>query len=62
MNFIAGAPGEPNDGSVAVSETELEGMKDSVDLDVAHTQMLVSTEVVEQLEQFLLHGKFKTDI
>jgi pimeloyl-ACP methyl ester carboxylesterase len=61
LGRIAGAPGEPNDGSVAVSETELEGMKDSVDLDVAHTQMLVSTEVVEQLEQFLLHGKFQTD-
>ena len=61
LGRIAGAPGEPNDGSVAVSETELEGMKDSVDLDVAHTQMLVSTEVVEQLEQFLLYGKFQTD-
>jgi len=61
LGRIAGAPGEPNDGSVTVSETELEGMKDSVDLDVAHTQMLVSTEVVEQLEQFLLHGKFQTD-
>lgn len=60
LGRIAGAPGEPNDGSVAVSETELEGMKDSVDLDVAHTQMLVSAEVVDQLEQFLLHGKFKT--
>ena len=61
LGRIAGAPGEPNDGSVAVSETELEGMKDSVDLDVAHTQMLVSSEVVEQLEQFLLYGKFQTD-
>ena len=59
LGRIAGRSGEPNDGSVTVSETELDGLKDSVDLSVAHTEMLISTEVVEQLEQFLLHGKFK---
>jgi pimeloyl-ACP methyl ester carboxylesterase len=58
LGLIAGKHGEPNDGSVTVSETELEGLKDSVELDVTHTEMLVSAEVVKQVEQFLFHGKF----
>jgi len=58
LGLIAGKHGEPNDGSVTVSETELDGLKDSVELDVSHTEMLVSAEVVEQVEQFLFHGKF----
>lgn len=56
---IAGKHDEPNDGSVTVSETVLEGLKDRVELAVAHSEMLVSIEVIEQLEQFLLTGKFK---
>jgi pimeloyl-ACP methyl ester carboxylesterase len=56
---LAGKHDEPNDGSVTVSETALEGLKDSIELAVAHSEMLVSTEVIEQLEQFLLNGKFK---
>lgn len=60
LGRIAGKQGEPSDGTVTLSEAELEGLKDSVDLDVSHTEMLVSAQVVEQLEQFLLHGKFGT--
>ncbi len=40
---------------------ELEGLKDAVELEVAHTEMLVSAEVVEQVEQFLLSGAFRKD-
>jgi len=58
LGRIAGRRGEPNDGSVTISETELDGLKDSVELQVAHSEMLISSEVVEQVEQFLLHGKF----
>ncbi len=58
LGRIAGQRSEPNDGSVTVSETELDGLKDSVELEVAHSEMLISIEVVEQVEQFLLHGKF----
>jgi len=58
LGRIAGRRGEPNDGSVTVSETELDGLKDSVELAVAHSQMLVSAEVVKQVEQFLSHGEF----
>lgn len=59
---ITGRQAEPNDGSVCVSETELEGLKDTVDLKVSHSEMLISTEVVEQVDQFLLYGKFKKDV
>ena len=59
---IAGRQAEPNDGSVCVSETELDGLKDSIELEVAHSEMLVSMEVVEQLEQFVLYGEFRKAI
>ena len=58
LGRIAGKRDEPNDGSITVSETELDGLKDSVELEVAHSEMLISAEVVEQVEQFLLNGKF----
>ena len=58
---IAGRQDEPNDGSVRVSETELEGLTDKVDLEVSHSEMLISAEVVAQVDQFLLCGKFKKD-
>ena len=58
---IAGKHDEPNDGSITVSETELDGLKDRIELPVAHSEMLISAEVVEQVEQFLMFGKFKKD-
>jgi pimeloyl-ACP methyl ester carboxylesterase len=58
---MSGRPDEPNDGSVTVSETQLDGLTDSIELPVAHSEMLVSTEVVEQVEQFLLHGMFRKE-
>jgi len=61
LGRIAGRRGEANDGSVSVSETELDGLKDSVELAVAHSEMLISAEVLQQVEQFLLHGGFKKD-
>jgi len=59
LGQIAGRQNEPNDGSVCVSETELEGLNDTVDVQVSHSEMLISAEVVEQVDQFLLCGKFK---
>jgi pimeloyl-ACP methyl ester carboxylesterase len=56
---IAGPHNEPNDGSICVSETKLEGLKDTIELPVAHSEMLVSAEVLRQVEYFLLFGKFK---
>ena len=59
---IAGRHAEPNDGSVRVSETELEGLSDTVELDVAHSEMLFSKNVVRQVEHFLRYGKFEKHI
>lgn len=59
LGCITGQIAEPNDGSVAVSETELEGLSDRIDLNVTHTQMLVSRAVADQLEHFVLNGCFK---
>ena len=59
LGRIVGKRGETNDGSVTISETQLEGLKDSVDLAVAHSEMLVSAKVLEQVEQFLSSGQFK---
>jgi len=59
LGRLTGKRSEPNDGSIMVSETELDGLKDSVELEVAHSEMLVSAEVVEQVEQFLRHGEFE---
>jgi pimeloyl-ACP methyl ester carboxylesterase len=50
-----------NDGSVAVSETRLEGAKDHICLDVSHKSMLVSAEVVDQAAAFLKRGAFLRD-
>ncbi len=61
LGQIAGRHDEPSDGTVTVSETELEGRKDSIEMAVAHTQMLFSAEVVDQAEHFLIHGKFEKD-
>lgn len=58
---VAGKQHEPNDGSVCVSETWLDGLKDTVELPVSHSGMLVSHEVVAQVEHFILFGSFKKD-
>ena len=56
---IAGDPGEPNDGSVTVRETLLDGLSDRVQLQVSHTEMLISSQVAAQVDHFLAHGKFE---
>lgn len=48
----------PNDGTVAVEETRLEGMTDHVVLPVTHTGMLVSVQVAEHVARFLRVGRF----
>jgi len=52
---------EPNDGTVAVSETRLEGAKDHICLPVSHYGMLVSPQVADQAAAFLKRGEFLRD-
>jgi len=49
---------EPNDGTVAVSETRLPGVKDHLVLPVSHKGMLISRTVVDQAAAFLRRGEF----
>lgn len=56
--LIPGIP-KPNDGTVAVSETELPGASDRVVLPVSHISMLFSARVLRQVCAFLKHGRFE---
>jgi hypothetical protein len=49
---------QPNDGTVAVDETRLPGIKDHLELPVSHTGLLVSATVASQTAYFLRHGAF----
>jgi len=61
LGRVFGKYDEPNDGSIAISETQMDGLTDSIELPVAHSEMLLSSKVVRQVEAFLLHGKFNHD-
>lgn len=49
----------PNDGTVAVAETRVEGLADHVVLPVSHMALLWSERVADEVEHFLLHGRFR---
>lgn len=48
----------PNDGTVAVAETELPSFDDHLILPVSHTGMLLSRRVARATCRFLAHGRF----
>jgi len=48
----------PNDGTIAVEETRLPGMKDHVTVHASHFGLLFSREVQRHVERFLATGKF----
>ena len=49
---------EDNDGTVSVSETQLEGAKDHIIMPVSHKGMLVSADVADQSAAFIRRGEF----
>jgi len=49
---------EDNDGTIAVSETRLDGARDHLIMPVSHKGMLVSPDVVDQAVAFLKRGEF----
>ena len=55
--FIPGIP-RPSDGTVAVSETLLEGMRDHVTVPATHMGLLISRRAAAQCVNFLRHGAF----
>lgn len=48
----------PHDGTVAVSETRLEGLADHRVLDISHTGLVFSPRVAALTAGFLRHGRF----
>jgi pimeloyl-ACP methyl ester carboxylesterase len=56
--FVAPDLPEPNDGVVAVAETEMPGAKDRIVLSVSHSGMLFSRRVGAQTAAFLRDGHF----
>ena len=52
---------EDNDGTVAVSETRIDGARDHLVLPVSHKGMLVSSDVADQTGSFLKRGEFLRD-
>ena len=52
---------EENDGTVAVSETQLQGVRDHLVMPVSHNGMLLSGRVVDQAAAFLKRGEFLRD-
>jgi pimeloyl-ACP methyl ester carboxylesterase len=53
---------EDNDGTIAVSETRLAGVRDHMVMPVSHKGMLVSSDVADQAGSFLRRGEFLRDI
>lgn len=49
---------EDNDGTVAVSETQLPGIKDHICMPVNHKGLVVSNNVIDQAAAFLKRGEF----
>jgi len=48
----------PNDGKVSVAATHCPGESDHITLPVAHTAMIYTRPVVDQVAHFLRHGQF----
>ena len=55
--LVCGLDG-PNDGTVAVAETRLEGATDHLELPVSHVGFMLSQGVVEATAHFLARGSF----
>jgi len=49
---------EPNDGTIAVSETRMPGATDHIILPVSHLGMLLSARVAHEAGVFLTQGRF----
>lgn len=53
---------EDNDGTVAISETQLTGARDHLIMPVSHNGMLLASSVVDQAAAFLRRGEFLREI
>jgi pimeloyl-ACP methyl ester carboxylesterase len=61
LGMLLGQFGEPNDGTVAVSETRLDGIADHLVVPSTHTGLIYDDTVARQSAHFLAHGAFAKD-
>lgn len=52
---------DDSDGTIAVSDTRLAGLKDHLCMPVTHTGLVFSSDVVDQVAAFLKRGEFLRD-
>jgi pimeloyl-ACP methyl ester carboxylesterase len=58
LGRLLGSFNGPNDGTVAVSETRLDGAADHCEVPVTHTGLTMSSAVADQVAAFLENGRF----
>jgi triacylglycerol lipase len=58
--FLARVHGEASDGKVTVASAQVEGMRELVVVDRAHTFMMWAPDVLTHIFTFLEHGRFDT--
>jgi len=58
MGRLLGRPLGSGDGTVAIVETRLPGIRDHLVVHESHASLLFSREVAEQTAYFLVHGRF----
>jgi hypothetical protein len=56
--FLPGVPEEASDGTVAVAETRIDGMRDFIELPTTHTFIVWSEDVMHQILTYLRTGRF----
>ncbi|MGI9225556.1 MAG: esterase/lipase family protein [Woeseiaceae bacterium] len=62
IGHITGTFGEPNDGTVAISETQLDGARDHLVMPVTHMGLTTSRNVADQIGSFLRRGEFLREL
>jgi len=61
MGRVVSTFGEPNDGTVAVSETKIKGMQAHCCFPTTHTGIVFSRPVADRVCVFLMTGDFSTE-
>ena len=61
LGWIFRGLARPNDGTVSLGETRLEGQSDHYTLHLSHFSLLLSSATVTQVTHFLQHGRFHRD-
>lgn len=59
LGRLTGGLPQPNDGTVAVAETQHDGLKDHITMPVTHTGLIFSEPVSRQVLGFLATGQFE---